>query len=221
MSDLPHADRTAAVPQRGPVPRSMEGTHPRAAARAARERRTIPNGIWGMALFLASETTLFGSLIATYFYLRLQSGHWPPRGIEAPSVALPLALTAGLLFTTIPMLGAAWAARRTRVGATWALVFVSMLIQCGYLAWQITSYISDLHKFSPSGSAYGSIYFTLIGADHGHVLAGIFLDVWVLGRLITGKMTNYRYVTVQNLAFFWVVVNLVTVAVTLTQVSPS
>jgi heme/copper-type cytochrome/quinol oxidase subunit 3 len=119
------------------------------------------------------------------------------------------------------MVMAAIAAGRGRVGATWTLVLVATLVQCGYLAWQITSYVSDLHKFSPSGTAYGSIYFTLIGADHGHVLVGILLDLWVLARLITGRMTSYRLVTVRAVAFYWVVVNLVTVAVTLTQVSPS
>jgi heme/copper-type cytochrome/quinol oxidase subunit 3 len=183
-------------------------------------RRSIPNGIWGMAIFVASETTLFGTLIATYFYLQAREGRWPPAGIEAPSVALPLALTAGLVVTTAPMLLAARAAVSGRRGAAWALVAVATLIQCGYLAWQLTSYASDLDKFSPSGTAYGSIYFTLIGADHAHVLVGILFNLWVLVRLV-GGLTGYRVVTVRAVAFYWVVVNLITVLVTLTQVSPS
>lgn len=182
--------------------------------------RAIPNGIWGMALFIAAETTLFGTLIATYFYLRERVRVWPPPGIEAPSVALPLALTAALLVTTAPMLLAARAASRGRRGRAWTLVALATLVQSGYLAWQITSYISDLGKFSPSDTAYGSIYFTLIGADHGHVALGILLNVWVLGRLISG-LTPYRVVTVQAVAFYWVVVNVITVLVTLTQISPS
>ena len=202
------------------VPRSMEATDARAAARVAARRRTIPNGIWAMAIFIASEATLFGTLIATYFYLRTRSATWPPPGIEAPSVALPLALTAGLLVTTAPMVMAAVAAGRERRGAAWALIAVATLIQCGYLAWQITSYVSDLDKFSPSATAYGSIYFTLIGADHAHVFVGILFNLWVLARLI-GGLTNYRLVTVRAVAFYWVFVNILTVLVTLTQVSPS
>jgi heme/copper-type cytochrome/quinol oxidase subunit 3 len=202
------------------VPRSMEATGARAAARVAGQRSTIPNGIWAMSIFIASEATLFGTLIATYFYLRARSATWPPHGIEAPSVALPLALTAGLLVTTAPMVGAALAAGRGRRGAAWLLIAVATLIQSGYLAWQITSYISDLDKFSPSATAYGSIYFTLIGADHAHVFLGILLNLWVLARLIAG-LTNYRLVTVRAVAFYWVFVNILTVLVTLTQVSPS
>jgi heme/copper-type cytochrome/quinol oxidase subunit 3 len=220
MSELPHAHPSRNVAHRGAVPRSMEATSARTAARAASERRSIPNGIWGMAIFIASEATLFGTLIATYFYLRARTGTWPPPGIEEPSAALPLSLAGALLLTSIPMVLAALAAGRRRVGIAWALIALATIVQGGYLAWQIVLYISDLGKFGPSGTAYGSIYFTLIGADHAHVLAGILLNLWVLARLVTG-LTNYRLVTVQAVAFFWVFVNITTMLVTLTQVSPS
>jgi heme/copper-type cytochrome/quinol oxidase subunit 3 len=210
----------AEIPRTPPVARSMEATEARSAALVTAQRRSIPNGIWAMAIFVASEATLFGTLIATYFYLRARSGVWPPKGIEAPSVALPLALTGALLLTTVPMVLSAVTAGRGRRGITWALVALSTLVQGGYLAWQIVLYLDDLGKFSPSDTAYGSIYFTLLGADHAHVLVGILFNVWILARLITG-LTNYRVVAVRAVAFFWVFVNINTVLVTLTQVSPS
>jgi heme/copper-type cytochrome/quinol oxidase subunit 3 len=39
-----------------------------------------PNGWWGMAIFVASEATLFGALLGTYYYLRFKAVHWPPIG---------------------------------------------------------------------------------------------------------------------------------------------
>jgi cytochrome c oxidase subunit 3/cytochrome c oxidase subunit I+III len=66
------------------VPRSMEATTPYAAAAVDRGRRAMPSGWWGMLLFLASEATLFGLLIASYFYLRFYNTHWPPPGIDKP-----------------------------------------------------------------------------------------------------------------------------------------
>ena len=39
-----------------------------------------------MVLFLCAEGTLFGILIATYFYLDTGSRSWPPHGIAPPSV---------------------------------------------------------------------------------------------------------------------------------------
>lgn len=201
------------------VPRSMAAQDASTASMVAR-RRTVPNGIWGMTIFICSEATLFGCLIATYFFLRFRTTQWPPKGIEAPSVAEPLLLTAGLLATTIPMVLAALAAGRGRRWLTWFLVGGATLVQAGYLAWQITDYMSDLDKFSPGDTAYGSIYFTLLGADHAHVLLGIVFNLWVLTRLLSG-LNNYRLVTVRAVSLYWVFVNVLTVLVTLTQVSPS
>jgi heme/copper-type cytochrome/quinol oxidase subunit 3 len=202
------------------VTRSMEATTAAEAAQVQRARRTLPNGIWAMLLFIATEATLFGTLIGTYFFLQFRSPRWPPAGIEAPSVALPLALSGALLLTTVPMVLAALAAARARTGVTWCLVALATAIQSGYLAWQIVLYLDDLDKFSPGTTAYGSIYFTLLGADHAHVLVGILLNLWVLARLL-GGMTNYRQVTVRAVSLYWVFVNALTMIVTLTQVSPS
>ena len=46
-----------------------------ALARAEPARLARPNGWWGMAIFVATEATLFGTLIGTYFYLRFNNLH--------------------------------------------------------------------------------------------------------------------------------------------------
>jgi heme/copper-type cytochrome/quinol oxidase subunit 3 len=203
-----------------PVTRSTEATTTGEAVAVARTRRTVPNGLWGMLLFAATEGALFGTLLATYFYLRFRSAQWPPPGIEAPSVALPLALTAVLVLTTVPMGLAVLAARRGRVAAAWGLVALALVVQAGYLAWQIVLYVDDLGKFAPDESAYGSIYFTLLGAHHAHVAFGLLLNVWVLVRLASG-LTNYRMITLQAVALYWAFVNFVAILVVAAQVSPS
>ena len=203
-----------------PVARSTDATTTGEVVAVARARRTLPNGLWGMLLFAATEGTLFGTLIGTYFYLRFRSAQWPPAGIEPPSVALPLSLTGALVLTTVPILLAVLAARRGRVGVTWALIALATIVQGGYLAWQIVLYADDLGRFSPDDSAYGSIYFTLLGAHHAHVAFGLLLDLWILVRLATG-LTNYRLITIQAIAVYWTFVNLLAILVVATQVSPS
>jgi heme/copper-type cytochrome/quinol oxidase subunit 3 len=203
-----------------PVTRSMEAEDAGGAAFAAQRRRALPNGWWGMACFLATESALFGSLIGCYFYLRFTSPEWPQGGIEPPSAALPLALTGALVLTSVPMWAAAAAARRGRVRATWLFIFVACGMQAGYLAVQIVSYLDDLRTFDVTTNAYGSIYFTLLGAHHAHVLIGIVLNLWFLMRLL-GGLTNYRVIGVRTLALYWYAVNAIAVAVVLTQVSPS
>jgi heme/copper-type cytochrome/quinol oxidase subunit 3 len=183
-------------------------------------RRTAPNGVWGMLLLAATETALFGTLLATYFYLRLRSAHWPPPGIEAPSVALPLALTGALVLTTVPMALAAFAAVAGRARRAWLLVAVTLIVQGGYLAWQIVLYLSDLDKFSPADTAYGSIYFTLLGVHHAHVAVGLLLEAWLLIRL-AGGLTRYRTIAVQAIALYSAFVNVMAIFVVAAQVSPS
>jgi len=174
-----------------------------------------------MALFLCAEVTLFGTLIATYFYLDFGSHQWPPAGVKPPSVALPLIATAVLVATSVPM----WlAARSARAGARapviW-LIAVAAIVQCAYLAAQVLLFRHDLNQFTPQSSAYGSIYFTLLGAHHAHVLFGILLDLTVLAFVSIRGLTNYWLIGVRGIALYWYVVNAIAVLVVFTQLSPS
>ena len=203
------------------VTRSMIAEDAAAAARVARERRSQPNGWWGMALFLCSEVTLFGTLLGTYFYLDFDAPVWPPPGIRPPAVLLPLLATAVLVATSIPLLLAARAARGgARRRASWLLAG-ALVVQCGYLAGQILLYAHDLRQFTPQDNAYGSIYFTLLTTHHAHVLLGILLDALVLWRVATGGLNNYRLIGVRTVALYWHVVNVLAIVVVLTQLSPS
>src|SRR5919197_513803 len=114
----------------------------------------LSNGVWGLLLFAATEATLFGCLIATYFYLRFNTAQWPPPGVSQPKVALPLILTGVLVATTIPIFFAHRAARAGNARLTWILFFVALLVQGGYLGVQVHQFLSDLDKFSPQDSAY-------------------------------------------------------------------
>lgn len=190
------------------------------ALRVDRAREAKPNGWWGIALFVATEATLFGTLIGSYFYLRFNTLQWPPPGVPEPKVLVPLLLTALLVATSLPMQAAVSAARGgQRVRAWWLLAF-ALLVQTGYFAMQVHLFAGDLAKVRPQGSSYSSIYVTLVGADHAHVLVGLLLDLWLLARIAV-RLTSYRLVGLRVVAFYWHFVNAVTIAVVLTQLSPS
>lgn len=202
------------------VTRSAQATGADAVARVARARRTLPNGWWGMLLLIAAEATLLGTLIASYFYLRFQASAWPPPGIPAPSVTAPLLLTAALVATTAPMIAAALAARGGRTATAMRLLVLATLVQAGYLAAQVVLFKHDLASLDPRDTAYGSVYFTLLGVHHAHVAVGIALNLGLLARL-AGGLTNYRLIGVSAGALYWSFVNAVAIAVVLTQISPS
>jgi cytochrome c oxidase subunit III len=202
------------------VTRSTEATSGREVAVVARNRRSQPNGWWGILLLIATEATLLLAIVGAYWYLRFQDPQWPPPGIPSPSVALPFVLLGVLLATSVPMQLAALATRAGRVGPTRALLGFALLLQAGYLAVQIILLRHDLNDFRPAGSAYGSVYFTMVVAHHAHVVVGLLLDVGILIRL-TGGLTAYRAVGVRAIAWYWHFVNLTAIVVVLTQLSPS
>jgi cytochrome c oxidase subunit III len=184
------------------------------------QRVAKPNGWWGMAVFVATEATLFGTLIGSYYDLRFKTPQWPPPGVPDPKLTVPLILLAVLVSTSLPVQLASVFARSGRAVATQLAFLTALVMQSGYLAMQIHLLVDDLHRFSPQQNAYGSIYFTLVGAHQAHVLIGLLLEAWLVLRLFGGT-TSYRAVGVRATAFYWHAINVLAVAVTLVQLSPS
>ncbi len=201
--------------------RPPAGQSPGGAAVVARGRAAQPSGWWGMVLFLCAEGTLFGSLMATYFYLDFIAHRWPPAGISPPSVVLPLIATAGLITTSLPLALAVRASKLARRRRVVGLIALAVLIQLGYVAAQVLLFRHDLRQFTPQGSAYGSIYFTLLGAHHAHVVLGLLLELGVLAHIVRRGLSNYWLIGVRAVALYWHVVNALAILVVLTQLSPS
>ena len=174
------------------------------AAIPARLRAASSNGWWGMVAFVATEATLFGVLLGTYFYLRVRSVHWPPPGTPEPKVVLPLVLAGILAATSISVF----------LGSRAASAGLARRAQALFLGLQIHEMSSDLDKFTPQESSYGSIYYTLLGAEHAHVAVGILMSAWLVLRLVTG-LTRYRLAAVRAIAFYWYAVAVIGVVVTL------
>ena len=171
-----------------------------------------PTAWWGMTILIASEATLFGTFIGTYYYLRFKTPTWPPGGIPEPKLVVPLVMLAVLVSTTVPMRLAATAARTGRLAATRLLIGVALVVQSGYFAYEVHDFSDQLHRFDITRNAYSSIYYTLLGADHAHVLLGVLFNLWLLGKLARG-FTRYRIHAVQAIAWYWLAVNVLTIAV--------
>ena len=202
------------------VPRTTEARNSADVARVARARRGPSNAWWGMAMFVASEGTLFGIMTGTYFYLRFKNLHWPPAGIPEPKLVVPLVLLGVLLAASVPIQLAVFAGWAGRLTALRTFVLLALTLQAGYFAMSVHDYRDDLHHFGPQSHAYGSIYFLLLGADHAHVALGLLLDVWLLWKLLRG-LTAYRLNALSAIAFYWHAVNAITLVVTLTTLSPA
>jgi cytochrome c oxidase subunit III len=176
------------------------------------QRIARPAAWWGMWILIASEATLFGAFIGTYFFLRFKTGIWPPDGIPKPALVVPLILLAVLVSTSIPMRLGANAALDRRLSATRLFIAIALVVQAGYFAYAVHDFSDQLHRFDITRNAYSSIYYTLLGADHAHVLLGILFTVFLLAKLARG-LTTYRVNAAQAIAWYWVAVILLTFAV--------
>jgi heme/copper-type cytochrome/quinol oxidase subunit 3 len=182
-------------------------------------RRAVrTSGWWGMALFLATEVTLFGTIFGTYFYLRLNAVVWPPHGIDPPKPALPLVFAGLLASTSLLLVRAGRRAAAERVAPARLALLGALVVQCGCLCGQLVLLTHDLDRMQPSQSAYASIYFTMLGAHAAHVFAGLLLEAWLLARLARG-LTSYRLVALRTTALYWHVVNVLALIVVAVQLS--
>ena len=182
--------------------------------------RALPNGWWGMAVFVAGEATLFGCLVGSYFYLRLQSVHWPQGGIEPKDPLLPLVLVGVLVATSLPLQLARRAGARGRGRIALVLIAVALAVQATYFALELHDFRSDLALFAPQQNAYASIYYTLLGADHAHVAVGLLLSLWLVLRL-PGGLTSYRLNGLRAVVLYWHAVNAITLVVAAVILSPN
>ncbi len=187
---------------------------------AATRRVARPSGWYGMLILVATESSLFGTLMATYVYLRFQTANWPPRGVADPSVTAPTVLALVLVAASLPMAFAARAAGRGDRRAALAGIVCALVVQSVYLGFQVHLYFDDVSRFSPRLDGYSAIYFTLLAVHHIHVGIGILFDVWLLARL-SRRLTPYRRTAVAAVAFYWYFVGIVGLFVTATILYPS
>jgi heme/copper-type cytochrome/quinol oxidase subunit 3 len=175
-------------------------------------------GWWGMVMFVVTEATLFACLLGSYFYLRFQhGGPWPPDGIRAPTLLLPLVMTAVLVPSSLPM---AWAERGIRRGRRRRLrvgLAATMLLGATFLTLQAIEYAEKLREFTLTTNAYGSLFYVITGFHGFHVLIGVTMIGWLLAAVSRRDgMCAARHERVRDVAIYWHFVDLVWVGILFT-----
>ena len=175
----------------------------------------IPNGKFGIWLFLASEVMLFGALFSSYVLLRTGAAHWPPEGgLSSEVLNVPLATfnTAVLITSSITMV-LAWASCKLGnlsrfklwMGATILLAFVFLVVK----------YFEYKHKLdlghTPAHDNFYGIYFTMTGLHGLHIIGGIVVNTYLLTFGTGLWKTDPEHFTnrVENAGLYWHFVDLV------------
>jgi cytochrome c oxidase subunit III len=157
-------------------------------------------GTFGMALFIATEATLFVMLFFAYYYTHT-GDRWaheqPPKLHYSIPMLIVLVSSSGVLH---------WGEKQVKKGRYAAgriALMGTILMGLGFLTFTYFEYRETLEHLTPTTDAYGSAFFTLISLHAAHVVIGLLMLTWVLTlpRWQPARETPHR--PYSNVAMYW------------------
>lgn len=116
---------------------------------------------WGQFMFVFIEGTMFGILIAAYFYVRLRMDVWPPPGDQFPHKILP---SLGLIPLILSCIGTYWASEAAKKNSRSGMIggLALNLVLAGIALWMR---IVEWHSlnFNWMTDAQGSYVWAFLG----------------------------------------------------------
>jgi len=176
----------------------------------------IPNGKFGIWLFLASEVMLFGALFSSYVLIRTGAPHWPPGTDQLSSEILNVPLgtfnTAVLITSSITMV-LAWAScKMGNISRFRMWMAATVLLAIVFLVVKYFEYAEKFHHdHLPSHDNFFAIYFVLTGLHGLHIIGGIIVNTFLLTAGSKMWRTDPEHFTnrVENTGLYWHFVDLV------------
>lgn len=156
---------------------------------------------WGVVMLVAIEATVFSTLIASYFYLRMGEPQWPPAGIKEPDLLLPTINTAVLLASSVPMYIADRAVTQGRLSRLWLGLMMAIVLALVFLVLKVVEY-SEV-PYAWDDHAYGSIVWLIIGFHSTHVITLVLKTIVMLVLAFRGYFNEKRTLGVQVNGLYW------------------
>lgn len=176
------------------------------ASNRLRPLETLSAGTFGVLLFLAALTMLFGATIAGYLFLRNQVEIWPPPN----SPPMPIG---GLWLSTLILLLASvtvhWALRairwdrqtHVRIGLVCTIVLGTLFLASQGRNWeQIRQVVVPLES---QAHLYVSIFYILTGTHALHVVGGLILLSIVAFKAFHGVYTSTYHPGIRYSMMYW------------------
>jgi cytochrome c oxidase subunit I+III len=174
----------------------------------------IPKLRLAMWIFLSSDIIVFGAIIASDLYLRLNSPvAWPlPGSIHDVSLGLILTmilLTSGL--TAVLALESVKAGNNRNLIRYLSATFVLAASFLGIKAYEWYGYIvTRVPPFTPwGGTLPESTYFFTVGLHGAHVTAGLVVLAYLINKARKNGFSTENFTGVENFALYWAFVDLI------------
>lgn len=164
-------------------------------------------GTWAVALTIATETTLFVCLFASYFYLENNKNRW---GIdEPPKLHYALIMLAVLLSSSVVLHWGEKQVKKQKYLVGRIALGITILMGMGFLALSAFEYLDHWKELTPYSDSYGSIFYTIISIHAAHVIVGLIMLIYtlILPRYSPALRSPYRPYHVVSL--YWHFVDIV------------
>jgi cytochrome c oxidase subunit III len=142
---------------------------------------------WANVLLLCIETTMFGLVVATYLYLKMNFAEWPPTRPEVslyatkPDLGFASANLLLLIISIAPMWLVDRACLRFNLRTVQIGLTAMVLIGLGTIALRFYEFTGL--KFRWDDNAYGSIVWTVLGMHLLHLITGtaenLIMTIWL------------------------------------------
>jgi heme/copper-type cytochrome/quinol oxidase subunit 3 len=161
-------------------------------------RRSIMS--WGMFGMMLIEGTMFGIVLATYFYLRTRTSDWPPEGYP-PVLVWGTINTAIFLLSLIPNVWISKIAEEGDLKKARLGVWIMTLIGVANMVIRVLEF-GGL-KVHWDTNAYGSILWTTLGLHTAHLITDWYDTLVLLVLLYTGPIEGRTFMDVSENAEYW------------------
>ena len=156
------------------------------------------SGMWLVILILG---VALGTMLFSYFYLRLESSVWPPENIPRPGLVLP-AISSAILLVAIPL--KYWALKSIRNGNSSRLrAFLAAAFLLGAIAVGIQTYAFTQLGYGWTLNAYASIFYLIGGFIITVMAIGLLINALVQFWAWRGEYSPRRYTAVEISTLYW------------------
>jgi cytochrome c oxidase subunit I+III len=155
---------------------------------------------WGMIGMMLIEGTMFGIVIATYFYLRTRSTDWPP-GLNPPAPLYGTLNTVIMLASLLPNIWVSKIAKQGNLRKAQLGVLVMTLIPVANLVLRGFEFESLNCRWDTN--AYGSVVWTILGLHTVHLLTDWYDTAVLLVLLYKGPIDGKTFMDVSENAEYW------------------
>ena len=163
--------------------------------------------VWGLVVFLLSESLMFGGLFATYLLLRGGAAQWPPEGTEV-ELLLPAVNTVILISSSFVIHFGDTAIKRDDVKGMRLWYGVTALMGIIFLGGQVYEYQNLAYGLSTN--TFANCFYVMTGFHGLHVFVGVLLILGVMWRSRRpGHYSSHKHTGIEMAEIYWHFVDII------------